>query len=300
MKSMDATAELKKRSHVKRATDTTDGRICASQLLYLQTLAQPEPSCPPIGFVSWRSDEPCDLLKCKPHYASAHRVNQKGAQLDFVSIVGLVVGLAGIGYAVLTNKQNDKQRRQLRAEFARERKIDKQRYEEEQQRAIEAQSLAEQDRQAQHERDVEQRRRDAEEMQQREVDRIERERYRDYLRRNSTRLRFNPKDVGWDAVVSDDASMITISNLTDKNFVGVIIRTSEHGANDWEGAEIARFSRISAHSKLTFPGKPTFNDVDRITIEGFYENVSEHLQENVPLAPEETMWEYRSGLAGNR
>lgn len=231
--------------------------------------------------------------------------------MDVWSIVSLGIGVAGIIYAVFTNRRGEKQREALVAKYDHEREIDQQRYEEEKQRAIEAneaQRIRDRLRQEkEQQREEEQRLRAEEEEQRRKQERYEREhlerqrqyeaeRNRDYLRRSGQRSRFNPKDAGWDAIVIDNGSMITISNLTDKNYVNVVVQVSDHGAKDWEGMEIARFSRISAHSELTFPGKPTFDDVERITIEGFRESASEYLKMKIPLAPEETMWDYR----GNR
>lgn len=234
--------------------------------------------------------------------------------MDLLGIFGLIIGIAGFIYAVVTNRRGEKQREKLVSKFEREREIDQQRYEEEKHRAIEAneaQRIRDHLRQEKEEqREAEQRQRAEEEAQQREADRFEREnlerqrqyeseRNREYLRRSGQRSRFDPKDKGWDASVTDDGSMITISNLTDKNFVNVVVRISDYDAGDWEAMEIARFTRVSAHSELTFPGKPTFDDVERITIEGFRENVSEHLLVKVPLAPDETMREYRSSRAYN-
>lgn len=225
-----------------------------------------------------------------------------------IGVAGLIIGIAGIIYAVFTNRRGETQREELVAKFNHEREIDQQRYEEEKQRAIEANEAQRiRDRlqkEKEQQREEEQRLRAEEEEQRREQERFEREnierqrqyeaeRNRDYLRRSGQRSRFDPKDSGWDAIVTDNGNMITISNLTDKNFVNVVVKVSNHGAKDWEGMEIAQFSSISAHSELTFPGKPTFDDVERITIEGFRENVSEYLKVKVPLAPEETMWDYR-------
>ncbi|UNU76339.1 hypothetical protein HH207_09840 [Corynebacterium pseudodiphtheriticum] len=231
-----------------------------------------------------------DSHKCELHGQYSHSQSiREDVELDVLSIVSLVVGIAGIIYAVFTNKRSEKQREELIAKFNHEREIDQQRYEEEKQREEEQRLRAEEDEQR---REQERSERENLECQRQ----YEAERNRDYLRRSGQRSRFDPKDSGWDAIVTDNGNMITILNLTDKNFVNVVVQVSDHGAKDWEGKEIARFSRISAHSDLTFPGKPTFNDAERITIEGFRENVSEHLKVKVPLAPEETMWDYR----GNR
>lgn len=59
--------------------------------------------------------------------------------MDVWSIVSLGIGVAGIIYAVFTNRRGETQREKLVAKYDREREIDQQRYEEEKQRAIESQ-----------------------------------------------------------------------------------------------------------------------------------------------------------------
>lgn len=58
--------------------------------------------------------------------------------MDVWSIVSLVIGVAGIIYAVFTNRRGEKKQKELVAKYVREREIDQHRYEEEKQRTIEA------------------------------------------------------------------------------------------------------------------------------------------------------------------
>ena len=207
-----------------------------------------------------------------------------------IGVAGLIIGIAGIIYAVFTNRRGETQRKKLVAKYDHEREIDQQRYEEEKQR------------------EIEQRRRDKEEAQRRKQERFaqeqresqrqyEAERNRDYLRRSSKRSQFDAKDTGWDATVTDNGNMITISNLSDTDFIHVVVKVSDHDSDPWFGAEVAHFSSFPAHSEFSFPGKPTFNDIDRVTIDGFPYGTSAGKRIKVPLAPEETMWDYRGGSA---
>ena len=52
-------------------------------------------------------------------------------ELDAWSIVSLVVSVAGIIYAVFTNRRGEKKHKALVAKYVRKREIDQQRYEEE-------------------------------------------------------------------------------------------------------------------------------------------------------------------------
>lgn len=254
-----------------------------------------------------------DSHKCELHRQYSHpQSNREDVELDVWSIVSLGVGVAGIIYAVVTNKRSEKQREELIAKFNHEREIDQQRYEEEKQRAIEAneaQRIRDRlQREKEEQREIEQRRRDEEEAQRREQERFEQEqrerqrqyeaeRNRDYLRRSSKRSQFDAKDTGWDATVTDNGNMITISNLSDTDFIHVVVKVSDHDSDPWFGAEVAHFSSFPAHSGFSFPGKPTFNDIDRVTIDGFPFGTSAGKRIKVPLAPEETMWDYRGGSA---
>lgn len=58
--------------------------------------------------------------------------------MDAWSIVSLVVSVAGIIYAVFTNRRGEKNQKALVAKHVRESEIDQHRYEEEKQRTIEA------------------------------------------------------------------------------------------------------------------------------------------------------------------
>lgn len=230
--------------------------------------------------------------------------------MDVWSIVSLAVGIFGIIYAVFTNRRGETQREKLVAKYDHEREIDQQRYEEEKRRAIEAneaQRIRDRFRQEKEEqREEEQRLRAEEEAQRREQERFEQEkrerqrqyeaeRHRDYLRRNSKRSQFDAKDTGWDATVTDNGNMITISNLSDTDFIHVVVKVSDHDSDPWFGAEVAHFSSFPAHSEFSFPGKPTFNDIAWVTIDGYPYGTSAGKRIKVPLAPEETMCDYRGG-----
>lgn len=252
---------------------------------------------------------------CDPHRIRTHSRLRKDLELDVgiaIGVAGLIIGIAGIIYAVVTNNRSEKQREELIAKFNHERKIDQQRYEEEKQRATEAdeaQRIRDRlEREKEEQREIEQRRRDEEEAQRREQERFEQEqresqrqyeaeRNRDYLRRSSKRSQFDAKDTGWDATVTDSGNMITISNLSDTDFIHVVVKVFDHDSDPWFGAEVAHFSSFPAHSEFSFPGKPTFNDIDRVTIDGFPYGTSAGKRIKVPLAPEETMWDYRGGSA---
>lgn len=214
-----------------------------------------------------------------------------------IGVVGLIIGIAGIIYAMVTNRRGEKQREELVSKFEREREIDQQRYEEEKQRAIEAQKRADLDRQAQQERlaQEEQYREQQRLIKQREDE--EEQNYRDSLRRfqrmDGARTRFNPKDAGWDAHVTDDGANIEITKLTDKEYYLVIFEVVRPNDNYRTEPPFGEIRGLGAKGSVKISRFGGFDNVEAVLVQA-YSNMSYPDQVTIPLDPNETMPEYRA------
>lgn len=238
-----------------------------------------------------------DVRKCELHGQYSHsQSNREDVELDVWSIVSLSIGIAGIIYAVVTNKRGEKQREALVAKFNHEREIDQQRYEEEKKRAVEAQKQADYDRQAQQEQFAreEQFREQQRLLKQREDE--EEQNYRDSLRRfqrmDGARTRFNPKEAGWDAHVTDDGANIEIEKLTDKEYYLVnfeVVRLNDNYRTEPPFGEIRGLGANGSAKISRFGG---FDNVEAVLVQA-YSNMSYPDQVTIPLDPNETMPEYR-------
>lgn len=218
-------------------------------------------------------------------------------KLDIWSIVSLGIGVAGFIYAVITNTRNEKQRGELVAKYDREREIDQQRYEKEMQRAIERQKQADLDRQEQQERL-------AREDQFREQQRLikqredeEEQNYRDSLRRfqrmDGARTRFNPKEAGWDAHVTDDGANIKITKLTDKEYYLVIFEVVRPNDNYRTEPPFGEIRGLGANGSAKISRFGGFDNVEAVLLQA-YSDMSYPDQVTIPLDPNETMPEYRA------
>lgn len=214
-----------------------------------------------------------------------------------IGLAGLIIGIAGIIYAVFTNRRGEKQHEALVAKYDHEREIDQQRYEEEKQRAIEAQKQADYDRQAQQERL-------AREDQYREQQRLikqredeEEQNYRDSLRRfqrmDGARTRFNPKEAGWDAHVTDDGANIEIKKLTDKEYYLVIFEVVRPNDNYRTEPPFGEIRGLGASGSIKISRFGGFDNVEAVLVQA-YSNLSYPDQVTIPLDPNETMPEYRA------
>ncbi|AEX48224.1 hypothetical protein FRC0036_02162 [Corynebacterium diphtheriae] len=240
--------------------------------------------------------------KCELHgqdsYAESIREDSNLDVWSIVwSIVGFIVGIAGIIQAEVTNRRGKKQREELIEKFNHEREIDSQRYEEEKQRAIEAQKQADEDRQARQEQI-------AREETYREQQRLNKQReiedernYRESLRRfqrmDGARTRFDPKEAGWDARVTDDGANIEITKLTDKEYYLVIfevVRPNDNYRTEPPFGEIRGLGSSGSVKISRFGG---FDNVEAVLVQA-YSNLSYPDQVTIPLDPNETMPEYRA------
>ncbi|WP_235961954.1 MULTISPECIES: hypothetical protein [Corynebacterium] len=218
-------------------------------------------------------------------------------ELDVWSIVSLGIGVAGIIYAVFTNRRGEKQREALVAKYDHEREIDQQRYEEEKQRAIQAQRKADLDRQAQQEKFAreEQYREQQRLIKQREDE--EEQNYRDSLRRfqrmDGARTRFNPKEAGWDARVTDDGANIEIKKLTDKEYYLVIFEVVRPNDNYRTEPPFGEIRGLGASGSVKISRFGGFDNVEAVLVQA-YSNLSYPDQVTIPLDPNETMPEYRA------
>ncbi|WP_235970061.1 hypothetical protein [Corynebacterium wankanglinii] len=218
-------------------------------------------------------------------------------ELDVWSIFSLGIGVAGIIHAVFTNRRGEKQREALVAKYDHEREIDQQRYEEEKQRAIEAQRKADLDRQAQQEKFAreEQYREQQRLIKQREDE--EEQNYRDSLRRfqrmDGARTRFNPKEAGWDARVTDDGANIEIKKLTDKEYYLVIFEVVRPNDNYRTEPPFGEIRGLGASGSVKISRFGGFDNVEAVLVQA-YSNLSYPDQVTIPLDPNETMPEYRA------
>ena len=218
--------------------------------------------------------------------------------MDFLNIIGLIVGIAGIVYAVVMDKHHESQREELVSKFKREREIDQQRYEEEKQRAIEAQKQADEDRRARQEQAAreEQFREQQRLMKQREIEAEQnyRESDRRFKRMDGARTRFDPKEVGWDAHVTDNGNSIEIRNLTDQEHFLVtfeVARLTDNRSIESPFGEIREFGARGSAKISRYGG---FDNVEAVYVQAYSSNRSYPDQVKIPLDPNEAMPEYRA------
>lgn len=210
-----------------------------------------------------------------------------------IGVVGLIIGIAGIIHAVVTDRRSQTQQDKLIAKFNHEREIDQQRYEEEKQRAIEQ---ADYDRQAQQEQFAreEQYREQQRLIKQREDE--EEQNYRDSLRRfqrmDGARTRFNSKEAGWDAHVTDDGANIEITKLTDKEYYLVIFEVVRPTDNYRTEPPFGEIRGLGASGSVKISRFGGFDNVEAVLVQA-YSNLSYPDQVTIPLDPNETMPEYR-------
>lgn len=214
-----------------------------------------------------------------------------------IGVAGLIIGIAGIIHAVVTDRRSQTQQDKLVAKFNHEREVDRQRYEEEKLRAIESQKQADEDRQARQEQF-------AREEQYREQQRLIKERedeeeqnYRDSLRRfqrmDGARTRFNPKDAGWDARVTDDGANIEIEKLTDKEYYLVIFEVVRPNDNYRTEPPFGEIRGLGTSGSIKISRYGGFDNVEAVLVQA-YSNLSYPDQVTIPLDPNETMPEYRA------
>lgn len=217
--------------------------------------------------------------------------------LDFLSFSGLVIGVAGIIYAVITSRRSEAKREELVEHFNREREIDRERYEEEKQRAINTEKQAALDRQAHEEqfRREEQYREQQRLLKQREIE--EEQNYRDSLRRfqrmDGARTRFNPKEAGWDAHVTDDGASIEIEKFTDKEYYLIIFEVARPNDNCRIESPFCEIRGFGANGSAKISRYGGFDNVESVLVQA-YSDMSYPDQVKIPLDPNETMPEYRA------
>lgn len=214
-----------------------------------------------------------------------------------IGVVGLIIGIAGFIHAVVTDKRSQTQQDELVDKFNHEREIDRQRYEEEKKRAIEAQKQADEDRQARQEQIArEEAYREQQRLnKQREIE--EEQNYRESLRRfqrmDGARTRFNPKDAGWDAHVTDDGANIKITKLTDKEYYLVIFEVVRPNDNYRTEPPFGEIRGLGAKGSAKISRFGGFDNVEAVLVQA-YSNMSYPDQVTIPLDPNETMPEYRA------
>ena len=217
--------------------------------------------------------------------------------MDFLNIIGLIVGIAGIVYAVVKDKHHESERKKLVSKFEQEREIDQERYEEEKQRAIEAQKQADEDRRARQEQVAreEQFREQQRLTKQREIEAEQnyRESDRRFKRMDGARTRFNPKEVGWDAHITDGGVNIEITNLTDRAYSLVTFKEARPDDLHLIDPPFGEIRGLGAKGSVKISRYRGFDNVEAVFVEA-YSDKSYPVEVKIPLDPSEAMPEYRA------